>query len=309
MNLSDRIKELADRMGVTMYTISQETGISQSTLSRFVTGKGNISRRNLKILSDYFQVSLDWLTTGEGTPYLDSTKENDKGLRLKDIIDRLGLTQSEFAEKAGIHQSNLSEMISGKRSIGENIANKLYLSFGINKNWLLNGEIGDSTIDVSFLDKLMSKQQSKTSSRYPAKPFIDSAYAACGVPSGFSMAIKEAECEKISIPFTKDYDFSIKAKGDSMINRANPLRSIRDGDLVVCRLWKSRSYLRWGEVYALATTEGVVIKKIQKSEKEGYIKCISFNEEDGFEPYELPIEEIYDWAIVLGAVSVKMWSY
>ena len=147
-----------------------------------------------------------------------------------------------------------------------------------------------------------------TGTKYPIRPFIDSVYAVCGAPSGFSIAIKEAECEGLSLPFMKEYDFSIKAKGDSMINRNNPSRSIRESDIVVCRLWKSRSHVRWGEVYALATSEGVVIKKLQESEKDGHIKCVSFNTEDGFTPYDLPVEEIYDWAIVVGVVSARNWN-
>jgi len=43
------------------------------------------------------------------------------------------------------------------------------------------------------------------------------------------------------------------------------------------------------------------------SEKDGYIKCVSFNEEEGFIPYDLPADEIQDWAIVVGVVTVMNW--
>lgn len=235
------------------------------------------------------------------------TENKSKQLRLKAIVEKLGLTQSEFAKQAGIRQSNLSEMISGKRPIGENIANKLFISFGINKDWLLKGEVSEAMIDPFFSDTA-SKNITQKQLPYPVKPFIDSVYAVCGTPSGFSIAIKEAECEGLSLPFMKEYDFSIRAKGDSMINRSNPARSIRDNDIVVCRLWTSRSHVRWGEVYALATGDGVIVKKIMPSDKESFIKCVSFNEEDGYPPYELPLQEVHDWAIVTGVVSARNWN-
>ena len=92
-----------------------------------------------------------------------------------------------------------------------------------------------------------------------------------------------------------------------MINRNVPERSINDRDIVGCRIVTSRSHVRWGEVYALATYDGIMIRKIEESDKEGYIKCVPFNNEEGFKPYDVPVNEIYDWALVVGVVSVKTW--
>ncbi|NDV79822.1 S24 family peptidase [Dysgonomonas sp. 511] len=142
---------------------------------------------------------------------------------------------------------------------------------------------------------------------YKPRPYIDAFYGALGVPNGFTLAVRADECEQISIPFISNYDFSIKGRGDSMINRKNPDRSICDGDLIACRIWTSRSYIQWGQVYALATSQGVVIKQIKESEKEGYIKCVSFNEEDGYTPYDIPVEEIYDWALVVSVTHTAKW--
>lgn len=254
---------------------------------------------------------------------------NDIAQRIRELMAYKGLNISDTAKSVGITQPNLSSILAGKRPIGDNVLNKFVLAFNANKKWLLSGE-GEMFLrlfekayikanpenghnDIYAL-KASNNQQSdepvtKTANTpYPVKPFINSVYAVCGTPSGFSIAIKENECEGLSLPFMNEYDFSIKAKGDSMINRNNPARSIREGDIVVCRLWKSRSHVRWGEVYALATSEGVVIKKLQESEKNGFIKCVSFNTEDGFNPYDLPVEEIFDWAIVTGVVSARNWN-
>ena len=93
-----------------------------------------------------------------------------------------------------------------------------------------------------------------------------------------------------------------------MINRNCPEQSINERDIVACKIWTSRTHLRWGEVYALATNDGIIVKKIMPADREGFIKCVSFNEEEGFLPYDLPVEEISDWAIVVGVVSIKNWA-
>lgn len=79
MNIAERVKQLAEKKGITMYILSSETGISQSTLSRFITGKGEISRKNLKKISEYFNVNLDWLVTGEGEPKASIIQHNQSG--------------------------------------------------------------------------------------------------------------------------------------------------------------------------------------------------------------------------------------
>ncbi len=65
--ISTRLRELIAEKGVTSYEVSKMTGISQATLSRILnnnTAKLNI--QNLILLSDYFNVNYDWLSTGKG---------------------------------------------------------------------------------------------------------------------------------------------------------------------------------------------------------------------------------------------------
>lgn len=221
--------------------------------------------------------------------------------RLDDLIKQLNCNKSSFARAIGMSQTSIATIFMRGKTLSTPLLESIMLTFPeVNIEWLITGK--------GEMLKTASSNEVQENNSYPIRPFIDSIYAVCGAPSGFSIAIKEAECEGLSLPFMKEYDFSIKAKGDSMINRSNPTRSIRESDIVACRLWKSRSHVRWGEVYALATSEGVIIKKLQESEKEGYIKCVSFNVEDGFSPYDLPVEEIFDWAIVIGVVSARNWN-
>lgn len=144
-------------------------------------------------------------------------------------------------------------------------------------------------------------------SRAGCIPLVDDIKATCGIPDGFSVAIKKDDCTPIVIPGLTG-EFAIRAKGRSMINRKNPEKSINENNIIVCNRWNSRSHIRWGEVYALATNDGVVVKQLMPSEQEGYVRCVSFNEEEGYKAYDLPVLEISDWAIVVGVVNISLFT-
>lgn len=65
VKLSDQIRRAVDASGMSRYRICKELGIAESTLSRFMAGKGGLSMENLDALADL--LGLD-ITTGKGTP-------------------------------------------------------------------------------------------------------------------------------------------------------------------------------------------------------------------------------------------------
>jgi len=169
--------------------------------------------------------------------------------RLRLFSKQMGYGRNKFEEYVEIASGYLS---SRSNSVTSDTIEKVIRKFpDLSLEWLLTGQ-----------GKMLRSEPSEATQRiYPLKPYIDSTYAVCGLPKGFSVAVKETDCTTLSLPFMKEYDFSIQAKGDSMLNRKDPRKSIREGDIVVCRIWKSRSHIRWGETYALSTAEGIVIKK------------------------------------------------
>ena len=50
------LKELLIEKNVTQKKLAKETGISTSTISNYVSGATNISKRNLKKIADYFGI-------------------------------------------------------------------------------------------------------------------------------------------------------------------------------------------------------------------------------------------------------------
>lgn len=56
---------LCEKNGVTPYKIGKETGIATSTLSDWKNGKSTPKQDKLKLIADYFGVSVDYLMTGK----------------------------------------------------------------------------------------------------------------------------------------------------------------------------------------------------------------------------------------------------
>ena len=220
--------------------------------------------------------------------------------RLLNYIAYKGIDKATLERKSGLSNDAVNKMGDNTRvSTLDRISNAYP---DINIAWLKTG-VGEM---------ILGNEENKRIPHYDglkgkAIPHIDVVTASCGLPNGFNSAITKGDCERYIIPDMPGCDFTIRAGGRSMINRNVPERSINDRDIVGCRIVTTRSHVRWGEVYALATYDGIMIKKVEESEQEGYIRCVPFNKEEGFKPYDVPINEIHDWALVVGVVSVKTW--
>ena len=220
--------------------------------------------------------------------------------RLLDYIAYKGIDKATLERKSGLSNDAVNKMGDNTRvSTLDRISNAYP---DINIAWLKTG-VGEM---------ILGNEENKRIPHYDglkgkAIPHIDVVTASCGLPNGFNSAITKGDCERYIIPDMPGCDFTIRAGGRSMINRNVPERSINDRDIVGCRIVTTRSHVRWGEVYALATYDGIMIKKVEESEQEGYIRCVPFNKEEGFKPYDVPVNEIHDWALVVCVVSVKTW--
>lgn len=140
-------------------------------------------------------------------------------------------------------------------------------------------------------------------------PYFDNFTIQAGSASGFGdeSAIKPAGYMNIPGVPSSGGTFFIKVRGESMLNRNNPQRSIPEGSWVALRKVTTSS-IQWGEVYAFMTTDGPLVKRVMPSDKDGCIKCVSFNEEDGYYPFDLPVREIIggDFFMVTAVVNVNI---
>lgn len=60
VKMYSKFEELLTKKGITCYRVSKDTGISQSTLSEWKNGRSKPKADKLKILADYFGVTVDY---------------------------------------------------------------------------------------------------------------------------------------------------------------------------------------------------------------------------------------------------------
>lgn len=78
------VKLLQER-GLTPYQVAKDTGISQTTFTRWKQKGTKLSMKNLKKLADYFDVSVEYLAEGTEAPNYYLTDETAE--IAKDIFD------------------------------------------------------------------------------------------------------------------------------------------------------------------------------------------------------------------------------
>lgn len=117
--------------------------------------------------------------------------------------------------------------------------------------------------------------------------------AAAGALSIAEYGISRNDCEMLPvIPRFPKYDFTIIAKGDSMIPE------IASGDELACRFIDPKGFIQWGRPHVLDTAQGVVVKNI--FELPDSILCRSVN--NNYPDFPIAKDDIYHIALVVGLI-------
>ncbi len=123
--------------------------------------------------------------------------------------------------------------------------------------------------------------KAKTVSSYPEYPFINDTKAECGV---FSSGRLIQRLSTISLCFR------FQASRPTL-NSSSRLRATVWSTPIVrncpylrghSSVWQkiNSSIVRWGETYALATPDGIMIKRVFPAEDSDQIRCVSYNSTD-----------------------------
>ena len=75
------------------------------------------------------------------------------------------------------------------------------------------------------------------------------------------------------------------------------------GDIVACKKLPLDTFFQWNKVYVLDTVQGAMLKRVKKSDKQGYITCVSEN--TAYEPFDLALTDTNALAIVLGSIRME----
>lgn len=218
---------------------------------------------------------------------------NNNGERRIDRLD-LFIASQQLNDNRVTKECGLSVGTLGKsRKPGKDISVKTVTAVVekyplLNKVWLLTG-VGEM---LTF---------NKPAS-YHTYPLLDPSKAKHAKAFSLNISYYIEDIQFISIPgVPSDTDFFIQATGHSMVNHAHPEISIPSGALVgLSRI--QGEILRWGEVYAICTNDGIILKCLLPGE-ENNIRCISYNSED-YPEFIVKRNEINDIARVTCVVPV-----
>lgn len=228
-----------------------------------------------------------------------SPKRNQPAQNLRKI-DRMdlyaeykNLNDNQITKDCGLSVGTIGKSRKKGKDISRRTAEALLDRYeDLNRQWLLSGE--GNMINTPEADGI----------DFQSFPIVDTAKAECGRPNGLSEAFKEDGLPRIAIPgIPSNTEFFIVATGYSMINYDYPELSIPPGALVGL-VKNSGDFMRWGEVYALATADGIMIKRIVPDpEDRESVRCISYNDEE-YPAFSIRRDEIYDLARLTCVVPV-----
>lgn len=195
--------------------------------------------------------------------------------RLRAFRDEIGLDQRALAERLGISHSAISQVETGRREVSKGLMQKLSFRFGLNPDWLLNGD------DPKYLP--LQTQQQKYRSAVVSAP--DTKRPAHGdvaldgqefqlirrfdaVASAGTGALVQSGTVIDNIAVTRawllrqglngDLCGLVEVKGDSM----SPY--IRDGDLALVHF--AELEVQDGRVYAFSLRGELYIKRLVRIE-------------------------------------------
>lgn len=227
-------------------------------------------------------------------------------LRIRDLMQYLGLNTTNFAKKVGISQPNLSQILKGSRSCGEAVINKIVLSTGCDKNWLLTGEgemikdhsgshsIKNEVVEVTEQEReMLAEGLMNGSFRLVPLKNIDSVG---GIHSENEFSPSEQYTIKM-LPFTeaREGDVAILQSGNSMYP------TIPSGSVLLIReVVDWREYFGYGGIYVLWLRDGRrITKEVRRydADPQNYVWCVSYNPDIADE--ELPKSMIRGvWKVV-----------
>ncbi len=227
--------------------------------------------------------------------------------RLQYYMKQQGINDNKLTVDAGLSVGLIGKAKKCGKTMNSVNIEKILLAYpDLNSDWLLTGR-GEmlktncisENISVTIADSSAHKDNKKVASSNEIKDLNTDFRpripydAAAGALSIAEHGISRNDCEMLPvIPRFPKYDFTIVAKGDSMIPE------IASGDELACRFIDPKGFIQWGRPHVLDTAQGVVVKNI--FELPDSILCRSVN--NNYPDFPIAKDDIYHIALVVGLI-------
>lgn len=211
------------------------------------------------------------------------------------IIDRFdkymsfrGLNDNEVTRDLGFSNGLLGKSRKPGRDLSRKAAEEILEHYrDLDRIWLLTGD--------SDMLKNINNESELEISLIRLLPI--SAYG--GTLNNFIVSVKDSDCERVISP-VKAADFAITVAGDSMAPE------FPNGCQILIKKIDESAFLEWGKVYVLDTCNGTVIKILNKSDREGYVRCTSINPDQArYAAFDIPEAAIFGVYRVIFVMAIK----
>lgn len=215
--------------------------------------------------------------------------------------------QRELGQKMGYNNpSAFSQVINGKAKEPKLFTQKLkcivpelsldWLNDGIGN--MLETDIGQNE-KTQFASGLISEIETERSDKETVNyVYLLPISAQGGSLDDFVVSVKDSDCEKVISPIA-GADYAITIAGDSMAPE------YPNGSQILIKKINERAFIDWGKAYVLDTCNGVVVKILVPSKRDGYVRCLSLNPDPMYAPFEVALEDLFGVYRVMLCMSVK----
>ena len=207
--------------------------------------------------------------------------------------------KADFARSINISPQTITNWVNrGISKEGLSAIQKAYPT--ISPDWLLTGE-GDMLRPEAEVSGAVPMSESYYEDDVPEKymSYLVPMAAMGGSLIGFEgEGVRKENCERVISPIA-NADWVVPVCGDSM----EP--EYPNGSRVYVRQISPNDFIAWGNVFVLDTTNGIIIKVVNKSDRDGYVRCESLNPSGRYAPFDVPMRSIRAMYRVLLCVSVK----
>lgn len=268
---------------ITPYKIAKETMLSEKTVGNYKNGLTKPTLANAETIIRYF----------EEIEHGSNSIANEVNSRIQKIIDdNFNGSIVEFCSKLNLSQAVVMTLVEKSKPSYDMLMSIIEdKDLGINMRWLLTGKGEPYNRDEE--DRIIEeRKQNFTTYLLPM--------SAMGGPlTGFAApGVILENCEAIVSPI-ENVDFAITVYGESMAPE------YPSGSRILIKKINPDIFIDWGKVYVLDTPNGVVVKEVHQSSKEGFISCHSINPDPKFKPFDVPVNEIFGMYRVLMCLSAK----
>lgn len=119
MTQGERVKEVRNKLDLTLENFGKKLGVTKVAISNIERGNRNLTEQMLKSICREFDVSEDWLRTGEGEMFIKLSKQKEIARLSADLFKA-----EEESFKSRLIMA-LADMNDDEWRMLENLANKI----------------------------------------------------------------------------------------------------------------------------------------------------------------------------------------